>query len=55
MKYGVTCTRIYNGYVEVEAKNEEEAFAIADKLIADGKVDFHYGETTADYVDELGE
>ena len=53
MKYGVTCTRIYNGYVEVEADSEEEAFAMADRLISENKVDFQYGETTADYIEEI--
>ena len=58
-KYGVTCTLIYNGFIEVEAENEDEAFELANEKIANdgypGKIndDFDFGEVTADYVDEL--
>lgn len=64
-KFGISCTLIYNGYVEVEAENEEEAIAkaelnftpnkttkIHDELYA-GDVSFEFGEITADYADEI--
>lgn len=64
-KFGISCTLIYNGYVEVEAENEEEAIAkaelnftydkttkIPDELYA-GNVAFGFGEMTADYADEI--
>ena len=28
-KYGITCTMIYNGYMEIEANSEEEALKLA--------------------------
>ena len=55
MKYYVSCTKIYNGGVEVDAKSEEEAFAIAERKIDNNEVDWQLGEITADYVEELDE
>lgn len=65
-KFNVTCTIIYNGSVEVEAENEEEAIRkVQDGLCSTngkddfpsggtfGGVDFTWGEATADYADEI--
>lgn len=49
-KYIVTCTKIYNGTIEVEAENKEEALEIADENLDD--VDWVFGEATADYAEE---
>jgi uncharacterized ferritin-like protein (DUF455 family) len=50
-KFGVTCTRIYNGYMEVEAESAKEAVSmVRDRL---DEVDWNFGEQTADYADEI--
>ena len=49
-KYIVTCTKIYNGTIEVEAENKEEALEIADENLDDA--DWVFGEATADYAEE---
>ena len=51
MKYGVTLTRIYNGYIEVDADSADEAVAIAGEHLEEAN--FELGETTADYAEEL--
>ncbi len=51
MKYEVTCTRIYNGSLEVEAESADAALAIARERL--DEVEFEYGETTADYAVEM--
>lgn len=61
--YNVTCTVIYNGNMTVEAKSEREAWDIVvnelhkgkRSLPSDGtigKVDFTFGEATADFIEE---
>jgi len=50
-KYEVTCTRIYNGSLEVEAESADAALAIARERL--DEVEFEYGETTADYAVEM--
>ena len=52
MKYNVCCTKIYNGSVEVEAENYSEAIELARMLIDKDKVDWEFGEATADYAEE---
>lgn len=65
-KYGVCCTIVYNGYIEVEAENADDAISmVEDKLNSTlgeddfpfsgkfGGVEFNWGEATADYADEL--
>ncbi|MBR3398579.1 MAG: hypothetical protein IKH08_02240 [Prevotella sp.] len=53
MKFGVTCTRIYNGWLEVEAASEEEAVSMAQERM--DEVDWDFGEQTADYADKITE
>lgn len=50
-KYIVNCTRIYNGTIEVEADSKDDAIAIAQERI--DEVCWEYGESTADYADEI--
>ena len=50
MIYQVTCTRIYNGQLEVEAESKEEALRIAEERLSD--VDWDFGEETCDYAEE---
>ena len=64
-KYGITCTMIYNGYMEIEANSAEEALKLAqaslchengDDFPDDGRfglANFSFGEATADYADEI--
>lgn len=64
-KYGITCTMIYNGYMEIEANNEEEALELAQASLCNengddfpddgrfGLADFSFGEATADYAGQL--
>ena len=64
-KYGITCTMIYNGYMEIEANSEEEALDLAQESLCHengddfpddsrfGLADFSFGEATADYADEI--
>lgn len=52
MKYIVYCTKIYNGSVEVDADCKEDALDIAEQSINDGKVEWEFGEATADYAEE---
>ena len=51
MKYIVTCTIIYNGYMEVEAKSCKEAVEWARDHISklDDEDNWMFGEATADY------
>lgn len=63
-KYGITCTMIYNGYMEIEAESKEQALELAqgslchengDDFPDEGKfglATFSFGEATADYADE---
>jgi hypothetical protein len=46
----VTCTRIYNGVLKVEAESESEALEYAKEHLE--QVEFEYCETTADYAEE---
>lgn len=50
-KFEVTCTRIYNGSIMVEAESADEAVSIAQEKLDD--VDWQFGEQTADYADEV--
>jgi len=52
MKYQVVCTKIYNGTIEVEADNKEEALAVAQDRLSelDENDEWVFGEATADYV-----
>ena len=55
--YCVCATLVYNGSVEVEAENAEEAYDLArqelDKLDCPDDIDgFSFGELSADYPDE---
>ena len=65
-KYGVTCTMILNGYVEVDAENEEDAILNAERMFDKksptdeiahegycGEVYFDFGEVTADFADKI--
>lgn len=64
-RFDVTCTMIYNGHVEIEAENAEQAIKQASEMLDSqihddfpdggtfGKVDFTFGEATADYADEV--
>lgn len=63
-KYEVTFTVIYNGTLEVEAESKQDALNIAmdatdigecefPRNAKYGKVDFTFGEVTADYVEEI--
>lgn len=64
-KFLVDCTVIYNGSIEVEADNEQEALERVDEMLAGENLDgfpdevtvcdgcFRFGEATADYADEL--
>ena len=47
-KYGITCTMIYNGYMEIEANGDD--FPDDGRF---GLADFSFGEATADYADEI--
>ena len=49
--YGVTCTRIYNAYMEVEAESAHEARLMANERLEE--VDWEFGEQTADYAEEI--
>lgn len=48
--YYVTCTRIYNGVLEVKAESKSAALKYVQEHL--GQVDFEYGETTVDYAEE---
>ena len=47
----VTCTRIFNGDLEVQADSADEAVSIAQERL--DEVDWQFGEETADYADEI--
>lgn len=49
--YDVTCTKIYNGTIRVEAESQEEAMQYAQEHL--DQVDFDFGEITVDYADEV--
>lgn len=60
MKYQVICTLMYNGLIEVEASNPDEAVMKADSELREngnsfqseikaGEAVFDFGEATADY------
>lgn len=53
--FEVTCTRIYNGSVQVQANNCREALDIAREIIINNpdKISWEFGEETADYADEI--
>ncbi len=51
MKYEVTCTRIYNGHIEVEAESAEAAMNYAKEHR--DKIDWNFGEETIDYAEEI--
>jgi len=48
-KFYVTCTKIYNGVMEVEADSPNEAMDYASEHL--DECEFEYGETTVDYVE----
>ncbi len=50
-KFEVTCTKIYNGTLFVEANSADEACAIAQDRL--DEVDWDFGEQTADYAEEV--
>lgn len=52
-KFGVTCTRIFNGYISVEAESADEAMKIAEEK--SNEIDWTFGEETIDYADPLDE
>ena len=64
-KYLVSCTVIYNGTIEVEANDEQQAIDKVDNMLCGENLDgfpdevtvcdgnFVFGEATADYADEL--
>lgn len=66
-KYEITCTMIYNGYMEIEANSEKEALQLAQESLChengddfpdDGRfglAQFSFGEATADYADEIND
>lgn len=55
-KYGVTCTKIYNGYIEVDAENEQDAMEkVKTMWETDDSVDWTFGEQTADYAELVTE
>lgn len=51
MKYEVTCTRIYNGRIEVEAESRDAAMAYAREHR--DKIKWNFGEETIDYAEEV--
>lgn len=51
MEFIVTCTKIYNGEIVVEAEDYEEALEYAKNNL--DEVSFEYGETTVDYAEPL--
>lgn len=51
-KYRVTCTQIYNAETEIEAESEEDAVNKVQEGIEN--VSFTFGESTADFADEIG-
>ena len=51
-KYYVYCTKIYNGCVEVEANDRDEAVELAREEIENGNVSWEFGEETADFAEE---
>ena len=53
-KYGVTCTKIYNGYIEVDADNEQDALDKVNEMWEKGDpIDWTFGEQTADYATKV--
>ena len=51
-KYGVICTKIYNGYIEVDAENEQDAVEKVNSMWeTNDSVDWTFGEQTADYAE----
>ena len=51
MKYGVICTRIFNGYIEVEAESADAAMDYADEHR--DEIGWNFGEETIDYAEEM--
>lgn len=51
MKYIVTCTCIYNGFIEVDANDQKEAVSMAQERL--DEVNWVFGEQTADYAEEI--
>lgn len=64
-KFFVECTVIYNGSMEVEADDEQEALELADEMLSGENLDgfpdevtvcdgmFRFGEATADNACEI--
>lgn len=64
-KFLVECTVIYNGSIEVEANDKQEALELVDEMLSGENLDgfpdevtvcdgrFCFGEATADYADEI--
>ena len=51
-KYGVYCTKIYNGYIEVDAESEQDATEkIKEMWETNDPIDWNFGEQTADYAE----
>lgn len=51
MKYEVTCTRIYNGRIEVEAESADAAMDYADEHR--NEIVWDFGEETIDYAEKM--
>ena len=51
MKYEVICTRIYNGWLQVEAESADVAKKYADEH--PDEIDWNFGEETIDYAEEI--
>ena len=51
MEYEVTCTRIYNGSIIVEADSDKAAMEYAEEHR--DEISWQFGEETIDYADEV--
>lgn len=51
MKYIVTCTKVLNGTIEIEASSKDDAVKKAQERL--DSVDWQRGESTADYAEEV--
>jgi hypothetical protein len=54
-KYIVNCTKIYNGFIEVEAESKEDALELANEKLGDNseECNWSFGEMTVDYADAV--